>query len=291
MRFLPYLIGILFFVGCTPLDRDDSDDTTTTDITAAVSAVGEVVTGTSSSSDSDEDNRTACSAVGFSNCTAGVIYRNFSTDGGDTGGCSRGAINVYGQAVLTFSVTNCTFSTAGESITRTLSNHYYTFSGRKILTYTGVGSVGGKTIGNDDLKDYSGTSRSGGSVMTRGAALIDTLAINGIHRRAVRSTGLYGFWHTLYTNSPLNVTRGTGTWTIASGDLVIAHNRVATTVTQTFNNVEFTASCCYPTAGSITYTPGDATLAGFATFTTTFSSTCGSVTIGGTSVTLPTCGS
>lgn len=268
-------------------DSPSGDDSSqAAQIQSATAIIGNTLEGTSQSF---IETYAQCSTQSFSACSSGVRTRTLN-------GCERSNSNntialIYGTVTLTFdSNSTCTsgYTASSGSVTRTVSNHYAESesSGYKVLEYTQTGTVGDKTISADDLKDFSGTTRSGGTTLTFTNANTRTITINGVHRRGVRASGLYGFWHTTYTTTPITVTRSSTDYTITSGSVVVAHNRLSTAVTHTFTNVVYPTdgSCCYPTSGTVSYSDNGQTI------NTVFSGTCGEVTIGGSAVTLPPCG-
>ncbi len=235
--------------------------------------------------------KAACSSAGssFGSCTSGVKNRSF-------GGCSRtgssgDTVTVNGSASLTFSDSGCSMATDGNYFTRTVSNHYVTLtSGYKILTFTSAGVVDATTISTSDLTTWDGLTKVGGTKVKKTTGGL-SIQILGVHRWGLRSTGVVGFKHTIYTpdSSPISVI-GSGTsgspYTV-SGTVTVAHNRASVNVSTTYNNVGYVpSSCCYPTSGTMTYQLGSAT-----SRTITFTSTCGSITVDSTAVTLPACGS
>lgn len=239
----------------------------------------------------------SCSTISYGSCSSGATTRDFGTGGCTRTASSGNSATIYGSVTWTFSGGNgaCSnglaWNTANVSgtATRTTSGHYAeTSSGYRVLSYTGTGSVGGATIAASDLTAYTGTSYSGGTTVTFGASNTRSINILGVHRRGLRSNGsLYTFWHTFNTPTPLSVSVSGGNYTISSGVVKLFHNRARITVTNTFVNTTYPVdgSCCYPTGGSIQTQVGVGN-----PITTTFNSTCGSVSIDGVSNTLPACG-
>lgn len=265
----------------------DSDDSTNSAVVqSATVIVGNALQG---AAQSFIEPFAQCSTEAFSSCNSAVRTRTLS--GCERSNSANSVVLFYGTVNLTFnSDATCTtaFSSTSGSVTRTVENYYAVNEATdyKIIEYTNVGTVAGKTISSNDLKDYTGDVRSGGTTVTFLDASSRQITINGVHRRGVRPSGLYGFWHTTYTTNPLSVTNTGTEYTIASGTVIVAHNRLAATVTNTFSNVEYPldGSCCYPTSGSVS------SVTGAETTTTVFSSTCGNVTINGESATLSPCG-
>ncbi len=232
--------------------------------------------------------RAACTSTSFGACSSSVKSRSF-------GGCSRtgssgDTVTVFGSASLTFSDSGCSMATNGNFFTRTVSNHYVTLSsGYKILVFTSAGVVDATTISSSDLTTWDGLSKSGGTKVTKNSNAMNVL-IQGVHRWGLRSTGVVGFKHTMYTDSSGITVTGSGTsgspYTV-SGTVTVAHNRANVNVSTLYNNVGYVpSSCCYPTSGTMTYQLGTATAR-----TITFNSTCGSITVDSVAATLPACGS
>lgn len=232
-----------------------------------------------------------CSSVAYGACSSSAISRNLN-------GCTRttsagNSGTFYGTITWTFSGGATCSNTPGNmaglttgTATRTVSNHYAeSSSGYKVLVYTAAGTVAGQAMSSSDLVAYNGTSYSGGWSVGF-ASGSRTLSIAGVHRRGMRSSGALTFWHTIFTPTPLSITTGSG-YAIASGTVTILHNRANISVANTFANVTYPSdgSCCYPTAGTITTTIGSGT-----PVVTTFSATCGAVTVGSVSTNLPACG-
>ena len=272
-------IPLLFCLVCC--SSDDSDNTTNADLASMTSILGEIINPTVAVRDT---RASACSAMALSECSANLKTRSFSTDGGDSTPCTRGNVSVFGKTILTFSSATCALTTS-HTVTRTFDNHYLQLAaGGKVLIYTQTGTVAGKIIAGTDLKDYEGTSRSGGALLTKGSSA-DTLAITGIHRRSLSSSGRYGYWHTLYSDTDLSISRSGASSTISSGTLILMHNRAKIKVSKEFTDVVFNESCVFPVSGTITYTvTSDSATSKL--FTATFSSTCGKASIDGTEATL-----
>lgn len=263
---------------------DDSNDSAI--VQSATSVIGHVL-------QLEEQNfigtLAQCSSQSFSGCSNGIRTKSFN--GCDRSNSSNSTAAIYGTVILTFSsnaVCQTTPSARNSgSVTRTVSEAYAeTPSGYRVLEYTSPTTIGDKTISNEDMKDFSGQIRMGGSTLTFKPSGARELIVNGVHRRGIHSTGNYGFWHTIYTGSVVNITSTSMTHSISSGTIIVALNRAKITVNNTFSNVSYPAdgSCCYPTSGSLASTAnGD-------TVTTVFSNTCGVVAMNGQSVTLPPCG-
>jgi hypothetical protein len=270
---------------------DDSDDTTNSELASSATEFGDVSgAGATGREEIAADLRATCASLAFGACDSATKTqtRAFSTDGGDSNPCTRGTSNgrnAYGKAILTFSEAACAFSTTGATVTRSLSNHYIQRgnNGYKVLTYTAVGTVGGKALVEADLKDFEGTVREGGGVLKKGSGATDTLTITGIHRRGLKPNGRFGFWHTLWSDADgITVTRaGSGASATAtlSGTMYLMHNRAGVKVTKTLTDVKFENGCHLPTGGSISYTTPAVGTTAAATVTVVFSGTCGTAAI------------
>lgn len=290
------LSSMLILAGCSKKSDEGStanaEDSTTADLLQASSNVvsdGLSSINTTQTLMSIETNAqevsilVACNTLQPSACTSGqeTVTFNDCTRADRTGATT---VTVSGSAILTFSDTSCDMTTNGNMVTRYLSNHYVSHSdGSKVLVYTSAGLVADKTISEQDLNDYTGTARQGGHTLTVTGANSYSLDILGVHRRKVRAGGLYGFWHTVYTTTPLQITRSGDVKTL-SGAVKVAHNRLGSLVTTTFTNTTFDSTCCYPTGGSISFSSGGTDTE------TSFSATCGLATIGGVETSLPACG-
>ena len=292
---LALILGLLFLLNQCGSSTDDTDDTSTSDYVSASGEVGDVSSGGStglSLANTRKDVGDACPSIAFSACTSKVKERAFSLNGGNTEPCTRGKSNgrrVFGKAILTFSADDCAFTEEDATITRTLSNHYVQrgLNGKKVIIYTGTGTVADKNLSGTDMADYEGTTRQGGAVLKKGAETEDKLTVLGIHRRGLNPNGKFGFWHTLWTEEDgITVVRsGSGDSATATlnGKLYIMHNRAKIKITKTLKDVKYVKSCMYPTSGTETIE-----IPGSATVTATFTSSCGLPTIDNAESTLDT---
>ncbi len=136
---------------------------------------------------------------------------------------------------------------------------------------------------------YDGVTHSGGSVLTKVAPGSFSLTVNGVHRRSLRADGTFGYWHTIYSTSPVTTTFSAGTHTVTAGTMVLTHNILKYTATSTLTNLQFAQTCCYPVGGT-----NSIALTGSVTSTITLdwtagATTCGNVSINGVATTLPAC--
>lgn len=298
---LGYVLVAILSVSCSKKDSatgDTSDDTSVTALMqSAASTVGGALQGsatslveTSRAQELPSMLTAACSTVPFGSCSGGVFTRNFN---GCTRTSSAGAVvNLYGVVSWTVAGGCGSFDFTGTNLgtaTRTISGGYSenTVSGYKVIEYTSAETIAGQTFTSSDLNAYTGTTYSGGTTVDITGANTRTVNVLGVHRRGLRSDGVLTFWHTLFTPSALAVTESGGNFTISSGVITIFHNRAGISVTNTLSGVSYPTdgSCCYPTAGTITTTIGTGT-----PVITSFSATCGSVTVGSTAATLAPCG-
>lgn len=309
-KFILIAVFVISVFSCSKKESASGDSTDDSSVTtlmqSAATTVGEaletdysafVADGIMAEVTLESDNSispfAACSTATYGACSGNATSR-------DLNGCTRtsGAGNsatFHGIITWTFSggatCSNSPGNMAGlssGSATRTVSGHYAeSSSGYKIVSYTGAGTVAGQTYGASDLLGFNGVSYSGGWTLNFTGASTRTLNIAGVHRRGLRSTGVNTFWHTVFTPSPLSISVSSGTYSIASGTVTTLHNRAGISVSNVFTGVTYPGlgTCCYPTAGTITTTIGTGT-----PIVTTFSSTCGAVTVGSISTNLPACG-
>jgi len=188
--------------------EDDTDAESNASASAAGAVAGGNVTGSAGRElfeSFESEDRPAdctvrrCNQIAFSTCTSKVKTKSFSTDGGDDCPCVRrnsgslfkldtdnGLVRLFGTVTLTFSAANCTMTTAGDTVTRTLTNFQARRGrkGRRIAYFTGTGTVGGITISAEELKDFDGNSHSGGGTLKKDSDNdgYDELTIAGIHR-------------------------------------------------------------------------------------------------------------
>ena len=108
------------------------------------------------------------------------------------------------------------------------------------------------------------------------------MTVGGIHRRGVGINGRYTLWHTLYSDADaLTVTDGAGSDRVVNGTMYLMHNRIERKITKTLTNVNFTATCRFPTSGTTAFAWSGGSM------TVTWG-TCGTATIDGVSTMLET---
>jgi len=139
-----------------------------------------------------------------------------------------------------------TFPTAMTQIIRTFgAGTTRTSAGNTVVTIDTGGAVTAA-----DTHTYPG----GVTITFNGSGLRTGLSIAGIDLVAAHG-GLPLFSHTLTTSpvggssTPLVFTNGN---TISSGTVVTFHNLAKVEGASTFNNVQFSPTCCHPVSGSIT---------------------------------------
>jgi len=209
----------------------------------------------------------------------------------DWDGCTIGTATMSGGWSETWTAGFCADGsrpgvlTNNTNVVRTSSLQTLTFkSGASIETDTAAHTAwDGTAIPATGVKVAAAVS---GSVTTR------TVTIYGLHRVIKGTQGQRLADHSI-TSSGLTVTgtRATADRTV-SGSLNLYHNLANYTATQTFTAVKWgSASCCYPTSGTIS-----SNFSGSVTGTTllTFTTTCGAATFQGsdgvsTSVALSQC--
>jgi hypothetical protein len=289
----------LILTSCGGTGSESTDDTETSDLVATnVLILGDSLTDASTAMGlrvAEPRPTAACDTIAFTDNCAAASTR--SRDLGSSG-CTRSigtrTSTVFGITTLSFSSASaCSnwFSGAPDNsfVSKTESGSYSQGAfGYKVLTYTTLDDVvAGRTISDSDLKDFSGTKRSGGTKITRLSLTTRSIAVAGVHRRGLRPSGDFGFWHTLYSDSDQSttVTYAASKFTL-NGATTLAHNRASQKFIVSFSNlaIEADRSCCYPVGGtlSLSSTEGSA-------IEVSFSESCGSVTIDGASATMPPC--
>jgi hypothetical protein len=290
-RVLFATLALLSLAGCGSTSDSDADDTANTDLAASAAEVGDVAGAGSTGIGRFLESRTSCSGISFGSCASGVRERDFSS--ASDGYCTRGSSNgrhVYGKSILTFANVGgaCDFDSAtgadtnSPSVTRTLDNHYVQRgnNGRKVLVYTGEGTVADKTIAAADLTDFEGTVRSGGAVLKKLSGGTKKLTILGIHRRGLNPNGKFTHWHTLYSDADGITVTNSGSDRVLNGTMYIMHNRKSLKITKTMTNVTFSSSCQFPKSGTTTFSWTEEGAA--QSVSVTWSSTCGEASIDGT---------
>jgi hypothetical protein len=189
------------------------------------------------------------------------------------GGCTVGFATLSGGWTETWSGGFCAdgtkpgLLTSGNSVTRTSSSQVLTLpSGATLTTDTNAHN------------DYDGTS-IGSGVTVSNTAGTRTVTIAGLHKVMVGPHGRTWFDHSFKSGGGgLSVvgTRAAGT-RVVTGTSTLYHNLAKYTAVHTFNSVTWgSASCCYPTSGSISTSLTGTGRSGSVSLA--FSSTCGQAT-------------
>jgi len=182
----------------------------------------------------NQSQASECMRPVFASCSSSVRTMDYV-------GCSLGSSSktLSGQASLTYSNPSCVLSADGDSVTRTYD---ISISGPR-------GGV--ITLGSAVKSDYRGTSYGGGGRITQTASGHD-LDILGKHKvLSFKGINLYDV--SIRTLAPLQITGGLSrsARNIVSGQLEINHNKAERTAVWTFNNLQYSSSCCHPVSGSI----------------------------------------
>ncbi len=208
----------------------------------------------------DLKSRALCTSANFTTCAASARTRDFDN-------CTIGTTTWDGMINLAFNQSDCKLDAAGEFVTRTLSSPGMVITGRRGGTIT---------ASTDTATTWDGTSVGGGHKLTRTATGF-TLSILGIHRSAKTSAGTEFFNISRKTTTDLTITGSTRNGRVVSaGTIVTYHNLKDFNMAWTPSNLTWTSDCRCPTSGSMT---GTATGSVEGTFTMTFATTCGSVTL------------
>ena len=220
-------------------------------------------------SDSVHSLATSCSYTNVrSSCSANtdtISWNGCTVAGGDltlTGGWSESFTNACITPVA-----------ANNSITRTSTGSTITLNtsilaGATLTTDTNAGTA------------WDGTSiPATGITMSRGGTTTRTLTINGLHRIMKGPRGRTWFEHYIRTGTALNITgsRAGTDRQINSGTVEVFHQLLKYKASNSFSNVRWgSATCCYPTSGTITTTFSGSIIGTPAT--TTFTASCGVAT-------------
>ncbi len=223
------------------------------DVEEAVESFGAVVEDISSKS------RAICTSASFTSCTSSARTRDFDS-------CTIGTTTWDGVINLAFNQTDCKLDAPGETVTRTLASPGMVITGRRGATITAT---------TDTATTWDGTSVGGGHKLTRTATGF-TLSILGIHRSG-KIAGAEFMNISRKTTTDLTIT-GTGRngRVVSEGTIVTYHNLKKFNVAWTPSELTWGADCRCPTSGTMT---GVSTGSVEGTFTMTFGSTCGSVTL------------
>lgn len=209
--------------------------------------------------------RSSCALSGVrSSCSNGVrtITWNSCT-------VAAGTQTMTGGWTETYSSNTCA-TTSSNTMTRTTTGSTSTHSSGATVT---TDTNGGTTYDNTTIPNT-------GTTVTFGAST-NTIVINGTHRVKTSAAGSKVFEHYI-TSSGLthSGTLAAGTRSI-SGTVTVYHQLAKYKAVNTLSSVSWgSASCCYPTSGTVSTTLSGS-LSG--TTTTQFTATCGQATFTDTS--------
>lgn len=191
---------------------------------------------------------------------AGVCTRNVN--------CEAGPYVWSGTATLTFAnAASCSFSGIGDTFLREVNFRRSGPRGNLLTTSEFRTNYLGQSIGGGIQVERTGTGyeidilgQSKVLTSNRGTTVFDVSVETPVK---------------LVTNKVIRNAR-----IVSSGTLNVYHNRAGFTAAHTFNNVEWSATCCYPVSGSMNVTlSGSRTESGTVSFngcgnvTTTFATT------------------
>jgi hypothetical protein len=159
---------------------------------------------------------------------------------------------------------------SGNSFQRVYSNTTVTLPGGGVFT------VDNTTVPTAwDGTTFSNTTN--GTRITVSAGPTRNITINGVHKTF--ASALFKFDHIISTTGTAGLTvTGTkaGANRVMNGNIKVYHQLAKYTAANTFNSVTWgSASCCFPTSGTVT----TAISPGTDSYTTTFTNTCGAATI------------
>lgn len=196
------------------------------------------------------------------------------------GGCSVGLATLTGGWTETWSgggTCPTAPATAGHAVTRTSTSQILTLaSGATLTTDTNAQTT------------FDGTVLPAtGTVVTSGGGSARTIVVNGVHRVFKGPLGRTWYDHSITsTGLTSNGTRAAGNRVI-TGTATTYHNLAKYKAVHTFNTVTWgSASCCYPTSGSISSVLTGTGRSGNVSIT--FSTSCGTATFTDTDSTTST---
>lgn len=200
----------------------------------------------------------SCSRAFLQSCQSGVKTVDYS-------GCSTlgGRVNMSGSVTLTYSNTSCLLSTAGDYVVRT-----YDFS----VSGPRGGSIATTSDVKEDYRLGSANTYGGGAKLTKTSAGYN-LEILGKHSSLAKNgVDLYNV--SVRTLQPLQVTGGfeRSLRHVSNGQLEINHNIAKFTTVMSASNLQWSASCCHPTSGTLSVTRSGSIQG---TATVTFTDECG----------------
>ncbi len=259
---------LLLSVACSKQNHDSSS--TSSDPLA--DSIQSAVNGVSGASD-DASNEPVVAAQGFNplkllinDAYAGACSRILQNQGG--GNCVRdvncevGQFNWTGTVELSYANgSSCSFSGIGDYFIRTVN-------------FTRSAPRGNVETSSDNFANYEGTTIGGGTRVEKTATgyQVDMLG----QRKVLTSTNKGVLFDvSISSSSPLVLNKlARSGRIISSGTLDVYHNRAKFKASHVFNNLTWSANCCYPTSGSMTITlSGSRTESGTVNF-----NGCGNVT-------------
>jgi hypothetical protein len=164
----------------------------------------------------------ACWQDAFTACASGSETRSFNA-------CTIGPATLTGSVGLSFSESNCTMGTLGDTVTRDAN-------------FTLTGPYGGT---------LAVTSPGGGQKVTNLGSGSFSYAVLGMERVATTPKGTKLFDVSTNTSSPLTVTGTTRSSRVVNGGtLVVTHNILNYTATLSPSNLTWAAGCNCPISGS-----------------------------------------
>lgn len=275
MRIL-FLTLVLVITGCKK--KETSNSSTSTDpVAESIESALNSVSGASDDASNESviasvKNKWNISELLFPSAWAASCSRSLQNSGGGlcvrNVNCEVGPYNWSGSVQLDFANgSTCSFSGVGDYFVREVE-------------FTRSGPRGSLFTTSNSRTNYEGNSISGGIRIekTLGGFEMDILG-----QSKVLTSNRIGtvFDVSVVTPVPLEMNQlARNGRRISSGTLDIYHNRAQFKASHTFNNVEWSANCCYPTSGSISVTlSGSRTASGTVTFngcgnvTTTFENT------------------
>ncbi len=284
ITFARWVLGVcLLTVGCLSIQGCNSSSTSTTEDSSASGSVASLLGGTYNTSESSGTvtlreeffKHSTFSAFldlfnpSIRNAMATILCPTFQTaSGSGTGSCS-----VVSSTMTLDYGTGCQFSNSGATWTGSQTLTVSTGS-PTCGTFPAAGSYTGTltrlfpatttrtsasgvvvtvdTSGTDSGYNFTSpaSAPSGGAVVTFSGGNRTQIAFPGINLIAKTEAGVNRFNHSITTSggSPISLSGAS----VTGGSVLVYHNLLKVLGTTTFTNVEFTAGCCTPTAGTIT---------------------------------------
>lgn len=175
----------------------------------------------------------SCARPLSATCSSGVRSMSYSS-------CTlpSGLRSLSGSASLTYSNSSCAISNVNDYVTRAYQIDITGPAGGVVTTSSAVAT------------DYNGLSYGGGGRLTVRAGYYD-LDILGKHKTFTRR-GRTLFNISMRTTTPIQLsTLSRAGRQISAGVLEVNHNSAKFSTVMTFSGVQWSNSCCYPTAGTI----------------------------------------